>query len=140
MKKSFLTLLGILVATVSLFANNPAHQLTIVVKNIQSKEGVLAVSIFDSEGQWLKNGQSQKVAVGEEPNAVLTFDDLPTGTYAVSVYHDKNANDELDTGAFGIPMEAYGFSNDARGLFGPADFEDCKFEVSGNTQIEINIK
>ncbi|UXX79152.1 DUF2141 domain-containing protein [Reichenbachiella carrageenanivorans] len=140
MKKSFLTLLGIIVATVSLFANNPDHQLTIVVNNIESTEGILTVSLFDSEGNWLKSGQSQRVAVKTTPSVSLTFDGLPKGTYAVSVYHDKNSNDKLDTGAFGIPMEAYGFSNDARGLFGPADFDECTFEISDNKQIEINIK
>ena len=36
----------------------------------------------------------------------------------------------LDTGFLGIPTEDYGFSNDAKGTFGPASFDDSKFEMS----------
>ncbi|MDZ7756077.1 DUF2141 domain-containing protein [Rhodohalobacter sp.] len=32
-----------------------------------------------------------------------------------AIYHDKNTNGELDTNLSGIPEEAYGFSNNARG-------------------------
>lgn len=34
---------------------------------------------------------------------------IPAGTYAISVFHDANANGRLDT-FLGIPREGYGFS------------------------------
>jgi uncharacterized protein (DUF2141 family) len=41
----------------------------------------------------------------------------------------------------GIPKERYGFSNNARGRFGPASYEDCKFNVKGNNVIqELTVK
>jgi len=36
------------------------------------------------------------------------------GTLTVAMYHDRNANGELDQNAMGIPREAYGHSNNAR--------------------------
>ena len=33
----------------------------------------------------------------------------------------------------GIPSEPFAFSNNARGSFGPASWEDSAFEVSGDT-------
>jgi uncharacterized protein (DUF2141 family) len=38
---------------------------------------------------------------------------------------------------FGIPKEGIGFSNDAYGTFGPEDFTEWLFVVSGNTQIKL---
>ena len=40
---------------------------------------------------------------------------------------------------FGIPTEDYGFSNDAKGNFGPASFDDSSFELDDNKTIEINV-
>ena len=44
------------------------------------------------------------------------FDKLPAGSYAVGVIHDANGNHKFDSNLFGIPKEAYGISNDARGV------------------------
>ena len=35
----------------------------------------------------------------------------------------------------GIPVEDYGFSNNASGLFGPPSWEDAKFRFSDNNKI-----
>ncbi|MDR1437149.1 MAG: DUF2141 domain-containing protein, partial [Candidatus Symbiothrix sp.] len=59
--------------------------------------------------------------------------------YAVSIFHDENDNGKLDTGVFGIPKERTGNSNNARGSYGPPKFDDCKFTVSGDTEIYITL-
>lgn len=140
MKKSILTVLGIVVATLSMLAADGQNELTVVIKNMKSTDGVLEVTLFNSEGNWLKEGQMQKAFIDNTAEVKVTFKDVPAGTYAIAVIHDANDNGELDTGAFGIPTEAYGFSNDARGMFGPADFDESQFEVTESKQIEINIK
>ncbi|WP_084374260.1 DUF2141 domain-containing protein [Reichenbachiella faecimaris] len=140
MKKSILTVLGIVVATLSILASDGQNVLTVVIKNVQGSDGLLEVTLFDSEGNWLKEGQKQKVSIDSGTDVKVEFKNLPKGAYAVAVIHDANANGELDTGSFGIPTEAYGFSNNARGMFGPADFDESQFELNGNKQIEINIK
>lgn len=40
--------------------------------------------------------------------------DLPSGDYAVLVWHDRDGDGELDTG-WGGPSEPYGYSNGVRG-------------------------
>lgn len=54
---------------------------------------------------------------------------LSPGTYAVAVYHDENGNGAFDQGFLGIPLEDYGFSNNASGFFGPPSFADAAFRV-----------
>ncbi|NMM28154.1 MAG: DUF2141 domain-containing protein [Glaciimonas sp.] len=59
----------------------------------------------------------------------VTVPDLPPGKYAVAAYVDNNKNGKLDKNFLGVPKEIYGFSNDARGIFGPPDFAEAAFEI-----------
>ncbi len=59
----------------------------------------------------------------------VTVPDLPPGRYAVAAYADDNKNGKQDKNFLGVPKEIYGFSNDARGMFGPPDFSEAAFEI-----------
>ena len=62
--------------------------------------------------------------------AVGVFGDLAPGTYALAIYHDENDNRRFDRNAVGVPLEGYGFSNDARPvLFVPPSFADAAVSV-----------
>lgn len=75
------------------------------------------------------------------PVVKLEFFNVPEGDYALRMFRDINNNGKLDTNAFGIPIEPYAFSNNARGAFGPPSFGDAKFIVSGETvQTQIKLK
>lgn len=67
----------------------------------------------------------------------ILFDNLPAGEYAFSIFQDVNDNGVLDTNLFGIPREPWGFSNNARGRFGPPDFEATRFMVSGTKEMTV---
>jgi uncharacterized protein (DUF2141 family) len=67
----------------------------------------------------------------------IVIQDLPAGNYAIASYHDENGNGKLDTNALGMPEEGYGFSNDARGTFGPPKFSEAVFEFDGKTDKAI---
>ena len=49
------------------------------------------------------------------------------GEYAMAVFHDENANNDLDRNIFGIPSEGTGASNDAHNAFGPPGYDDARF-------------
>lgn len=57
------------------------------------------------------------------------FGDLPSGDYAIALFHDENANGRLDRVA-GIPTEGVGFSNNPRLMFGPPRFVQSRFAVT----------
>ncbi len=71
--------------------------------------------------------------------AILTFEDVDPGTYALSVHHDENDNDKFDMKFFVIPKEGTGASNNAKGKMGPPRFEDAAFEV-GDTPVTQQIE
>ena len=92
---------------------------------------------YDTRGKPLLGGQ----AAIKNNRSIWTFKDLPAGKYAIKVFHDEDDDDELDTNFIGIPSEDYGFSNNAKGNFGPASWEDAMFvfEAKSDT-IEINVE
>lgn len=59
----------------------------------------------------------------------LNFAGVAPGTYAVMVFHDENNNGKLDQAANGMPLEGYGFSRNARGHWGPPNFEAARFDI-----------
>ena len=47
----------------------------------------------------------------------------------------------MNKGAFGIPSEDYGFSNNARSTFGPPSFESAQVAVkAGKQQLSVHVK
>ena len=62
------------------------------------------------------------------------------GISAITVFHDVNSNEVLDTSLFGFPKEPYGFSNNARGMFGPPEYEACKIMNTTSVQLKINLE
>jgi len=60
---------------------------------------------------------------------------VPPGQYAVRLFHDVNGNGQFDTNPFGIPTEPFAFSNNARGRFGPATWEEAVFTVTAGANV-----
>jgi small-conductance mechanosensitive channel len=64
-------------------------------------------------------------------NQLVRIPNETPGTYALAVIHDENMNGKLDTNWLGIPIEGYGFSNGAKGLFGAPSFSAARFPYDG---------
>ncbi|MGI9552193.1 MAG: DUF2141 domain-containing protein, partial [Aurantibacter sp.] len=64
---------------------------------------------------------------------------LDIGDYAISIYHDVDADGELDANLFKIPTEPTGFSNNPKSIFGPPDYRKALFSFGKDGQ-EITIK
>lgn len=60
--------------------------------------------------------------------------------FAIAAFHDVNDNGKLDRNAIGIPSERYGFSNQARGKFGPPTFDEAVIDLpKANEPIDLKI-
>lgn len=53
------------------------------------------------------------------------FSNGEAGRYAVAVWHDPDSDGKLDTNFLGIPSDAVGSSNNAKGGLGPRKFKDA---------------
>jgi uncharacterized protein (DUF2141 family) len=122
-------------------ANAAVGTLHVQITDLESDKGFLFVALLDSADQYDAGDRffrsDNKVPI-REGKASVTFERVPYGTYAVKVFHDENANGELDTNFVGFPKEGFGFSNDAMGQFGPPTFEQAAFSMQDEVlRIEI---
>lgn len=111
------------------------HQLTVSFLGLQSIEGQVLVKIVNEKDEKI-SGHQIKV---NNKKATLTLD-LPVGSYAISAFHDSNSDNKLNTNAVGLPTEIYGFSNNARGWFGPPTLEDQLVKIEKTTVLTIRLK
>ncbi|MCP4503484.1 MAG: DUF2141 domain-containing protein [Deltaproteobacteria bacterium] len=119
------------------------RELEVHVKGVYSQEGDIRVGIYKKKGFPI-NGKELMGQVMPAKDAVkgelkVVFKGVIPGTYAVAIVHDVNRNAKTDKNFFGVPTEDYAFSKNVRGIFGPPDFEDAAFELSGNKTITIQL-
>lgn len=123
---------------------NPVQEnckIVVEIGNLPSNEGNLRIAVFNKA----EGFRDEKYAIQKKPFKIVpnertySFENLVPGKYAIAVYHDRNNNGKLDTNFMGIPTEAYGFSNDVMGWFGPPEFEAASFDTKPGTNL-IKIK
>jgi uncharacterized protein (DUF2141 family) len=104
-----------------------ASDLTVEVLGVRSNEGLVHYGLYNNSSTFLKTDGALDGAreVIIKNRSVFVFKGLNPGYYALAVYHDENSNGEFDQILFGIPVEDYGFSNNAAALFRPPDFKDA---------------
>lgn len=118
-------------------------QLTVIIVGLENDEGQVKVALCDSNDNFSSDGDPFKglSAKIKDTRAECTFTGIPYGIYAIKIYHDENGNSELDKNFMGIPKERYGFSNNARGKFGPATWDDAQFTFNAKgMSIEITVE
>lgn len=123
-------------------ANPPT--LRILLCGARSSQGSFSCAIFDNEEDFAQRQNSlvaKTLSVPEDITEVTTWEirTLPPGRYAIGAFHDENKNGKLDRHLLGYPVEAYGFSNKARGRLGPPAFDQATFEF-GSVDLEMTIE
>jgi uncharacterized protein (DUF2141 family) len=108
----------------------------ITITNLENSSGYIHLSFLDENNKELRS-LSEKIT---NKQCTLTINDLKPSKYAFKYFHDENNNNKkMDTNVIGIPKEGYGFSNNAKGRFGPPDFKDTIFEIKNDTTIICTI-
>ena len=106
--------------------------LTITFTGFSEPTGQVMVALFDEAG-WNGGepvgGAVVDLAAGE---TTVTIEGLPAGRYGIKAFHDANGNGEMDLNPFGMPTEAFAFSNNAPASMGPAKWEAAAFEVTAD--------
>jgi uncharacterized protein (DUF2141 family) len=118
-------------------SNQNQASLTITFTGIKKPQGQLMVALNDVEGKMV---DGYIVPVAKTGELVYTIKGIKPGKYTLAAYHDINKDEKLNTNLVGIPTEPYGFSNNARGTFGPPSLEDQTFAVTGETKMAITLK
>jgi len=109
--------------------------LTLQIEGIEQSAGYMMVAVYDEADQFLSKNMfdGSKNKVNNTGTMKISLE-LPFGEYGISVFHDIDADGELDTNLIGIPKEPTGFSNNAKGKFGPPKYEQVKFSFTESGQ------
>ena len=119
-----------------LFAFGQSKQTTVEITDLKNDKGKIRLSVYNKQQVIV-----QQIAISIENKTARADLELNDGEeYAISFMHDENSNGKLDGGRFGIPIEGYGFSNDARGFFGPPSFEDQLFMNRSGLSMSLTTK
>jgi uncharacterized protein (DUF2141 family) len=98
----------------------------------------------------LTQDRSQFPNCGRDPHAILkTFDarsrrlmftGVRPGNYALTLFHDANSNNKLDT-VLGIPREGFGFSRNPVVRFSAPRYDQVNIELpAGLTRVEVRLQ
>lgn len=130
MKKTKILLL--VLCSLILFSFQKPASLRIEIYNLKNSKGQIVLDLQD------ENKNSIKAVFQEikDNQCIITITNLSPGKYTFRYFHDENNNKKLDTDWIGIPTEGFGFSNNAKGKFGPPSYEKTIFQFTSDTTMK----
>jgi uncharacterized protein (DUF2141 family) len=111
--------------------------LTVRIEGLRNAKGNIYLKLSRDS----KAIETRKVEIDANTLTARTvFENLPRGAYAVSLIHDENRNEKLDTNFLGIPKEGYGFSNNPSKRMGMPKYDETTFALNQPQQaIQIHV-
>jgi uncharacterized protein (DUF2141 family) len=142
--RAALTLLIALTPSLPNAQTTNAATLEVRVTNARNATGIIRVALFSSAdgfpGDTSKAVRVQGAQIDSKTlSSDIIFTGLPSGIYAVSLFHDENTNGRLDKNFIGIPKEGYGASNNPKKKMGPPRFDESSFSLSSDQSVEIKL-
>lgn len=110
----------------------PPAPIVATVVGLRNDTGFVDMGLY-AQTNWLRDAGRLvrcKTRIARR-QAVCTLVPPRAGTYAIAFAHDENDNGRVDQGLFGIPLEGYGFSNDAHPVLSAPAFTACRFAYAG---------
>ena len=134
-KQLFLATITFLLLTTTAFAGTVEFN----SNGVNDDSSKLYVQIFKGEDNYQNgNAESATITTSKDGKASIIFSNLDKGDYALRFFHDQNNNGKLETNLFGMPVEGYGFSNNAQPNFGPVSYQQIRFSVAEDDGKVIN--
>lgn len=135
------TLLMALLVTAG--STSSAAEVVVRVSGLSEPLGQVGCSLFAGAGGFpMDNSSARNLWLPADAKGVTCrFNDVPEGTYAVSIGHDLNGNMLVDTNFIGLPTEQWGVSNNARPTLRAPRFDEASFKVAADAKgVVIDIK
>lgn len=123
------------------FAKEWRGEIIVEITGFRNSEGRAGALLFaGDEGFPDSPGLSAAKAFSpiEHNRSRVVLEDIPYGTYAVSVFHDEDGDGKPRKSFFGIPLEGVGASRNPSMRFGPPGFSESSFTLD-TPEREVNI-
>jgi uncharacterized protein (DUF2141 family) len=109
--------------------------LTVEIEQLRNNKGKLLLELNTDKEEVIK-GFAGTIAANK---SFVVINDLKPGKFAFRYFHDENNDEKLNTNFMGIPKEGYGFSNNAKGSFGPPSFDKMVFEITKSDTMRCTV-
>lgn len=120
------------------------NEIRIIVNGVKSANGLITVDLFPNDEETFLRGRgriSQVRFAAKSPQTKICVLAPESGRFAMSAYHDINANEKFDKNAIGLPAEPWGISNNPVVRLAPPPIEKALFDVpaEGGTKVYIEL-
>lgn len=121
-----------------------AADLVVRVSGLAAPLGRVGCSLFAGDAGFpMDNGRAQvQWLPARSEGVVCRYGGLTPGRYAVSIGHDRNGNQRVDTNLLGLPTEQWGVSNNTRPTLRAPRFDEAAFVIPADAtewSIEIGV-
>lgn len=116
-----------------------SSRLKIKIQGVKNGKGSINIALYKSDSDFSSEKYAYVSRIPASSDGTAVFEKIDPGTYGVAVFHDENENFRLDRNFAGMPAEGYGFSNNAKGTFGPPSFKTTSVQMN-QPEISLIIK
>ncbi|MDE3115004.1 MAG: DUF2141 domain-containing protein [Pseudomonadota bacterium] len=115
--------------------------LTVKVAHVSPKGGEISLALYTAANYDDDDHPTLSRDVPADPaGTTIVIGGLKPGVYAIKMMQDINGNGKFDTSWLGLPLEPYGFSNNAKPFLSAPSFGSTSFTVTpGNNTITIRL-
>ena len=120
-----------------------AGELQVRVEGLRNNDGLVRLALYDRPELFPINGKAYVISDVPIPHKELSvlFSNLPSEKYALALFHDEDSDNVFDKGFLGMPLEGFGFSNDATVFFSAPSFAAATVIVGeGLTIITVHMR
>lgn len=117
-----------------------AVSVRVEVTRATTSTGDVWIGLYPDEASFGAGAEMTSITLEASTAGVAhTFEGLTPGEYAVITFHDENRDGDFNRNFMGMPEERYGFSNNPRPRFRAANWNEARFEVREDRDIQIEL-
>ncbi len=134
---------GTIATSAQVGESGPTLTLHVHVNGFENADGAAGIAVWNAARGFpeeIEHAFATTYATIQNGVAAAGFDRLEPGSYAITVYHDKNDNRRFDKNWLGMPKEAWGVSNNVRPRLRAPRFAEAMLDVEAGEQlVEIRV-
>jgi uncharacterized protein (DUF2141 family) len=126
------------------FQVTETYSIKVKIHNLRNLKGQIILEFYSQKSQYVDAPMARfKKFKSEAKNDTLTFvlKGFKKGSYAAAILDDENNNNKMDFNYLHLPLEGFGFSNNAQAtIMGKPAYEQAVFLIPQNKEIALKVK
>jgi len=106
---------------------------------IKTQKGEILIAMFNNETGFPEDGSKAFKTWKFSPASTITLQNIPPGTYAITLLHDLDNNQKMTFNLFGIPKDGYSSTPDGGPRFSKPKYKSSLFQHSSKPT-DLNLK